>query len=198
MNSALNRRSFLKRSALAAGALSAVRLLPVPNLLAAGGPGGKLNCVQIGCGGRGMTHLDWVVTQSKDNLVAIVDADEKNLAKVKKWLEGKDQDPAKLQLFTDYRVMFDKIGKQVDAVFIATPNHHHAPAAMLAMQHGKAVYCEKPLTHDIAEARKLRAMARVAKAPTQMGRNLQPNADLTRDAYREIGTLLRTDPSEEG
>ena len=61
MKFALNRRSFLKRSALAAGALSAGRLLPVPNLLAAPGPGGKLNCVQIGCGGRGMNHLDWLV-----------------------------------------------------------------------------------------------------------------------------------------
>ena len=114
MNSALNRRSFLKRSALAAGALSAVRLIPVPNLLAAAGTGGKLNCVQIGCGGRGMTHLDWVVTQSKDNVVAIVDADEKNHAKVKAWLASKGQDPAKLQLFTDNRVMFDKIGKDID------------------------------------------------------------------------------------
>ena len=116
-----------------------------------------------------MTHLDWAVNQSKDNLVAIVDADEKNLAKVKQWLADKGQDPAKLQTFTDYRVMFDKIGKQMDCVFIATPNHHHALPAMLAMQLGKGVYCEKPLTHDIAEARKLRAMAREAKAPTQMG-----------------------------
>jgi predicted dehydrogenase len=169
MKLTLNRRSFLKHSALAAGAVSASRFLPVPNLLAAPAPGGKLNCVQIGCGGRGMYHLDWLVTQSKDNLVAIVDADEKNHAKVKKWLEGKEQDTAKLQVFTDYRVMFDKIGKQIDAVFIATPNHHHTPAAMLAMQLGKAVYCEKPLTHDIAEARKLRAMARESKSPTQMG-----------------------------
>ena len=97
MKSALNRRSFLKRSVLTAGALSTVRLLPVPNILAAARPGEKLNCVQIGCGGRGMTHLDWAVNQSKDNLVAIVDADEKNLAKVKRWLADKGQDPAKLQ-----------------------------------------------------------------------------------------------------
>ena len=125
MKSALNRRSFLKRSALTAGALSTARLLTVPNILAAARPGEKLNCVQIGCGGRGMTHLDWAVNQSKDNLVAIVDADEKNLAKVKKWLAGKGQDPTKLQTFTDYRVMFDQIGKQIDCVFIATPNHQH-------------------------------------------------------------------------
>jgi predicted dehydrogenase len=182
MNFALNRRSFLKRSVLAAGALSTVRLLPVPNILAAAGPGEKLNCVQIGCGGRGMSsHLDWLVTQSKDNVVAIVDPDEKTHAKVKRWLAGKDQDPANLQLFTDYRVMFDKIGKQIDAVFIAAPNHQHAPPAILAMQLGKAVYCEKPLTHDIAEARKLRAMARESKAPTQMG-----NQGHCEDGYRRL------------
>ena len=181
MNFALNRRSFLKRTALAAGALSATPLLPFPNLLAAASPNSKLNCVQIGCGGRGMYHLDRVVNQSKDNLVAIVDADEKNHAKVKRWLAGKEQDPSKLQLFTDYRVMFDKLGKQIDAVCIATPNHHHALAAMMAMQLGKAVYCEKPLTHDIAEARKLRAMARQCKAPTQMG-----NQGHCEDGYRRL------------
>jgi predicted dehydrogenase len=181
MNTSLNRRSFLKRSALAAGALSASRLLPVPNLLAAAQPGRKLNCVQIGCGVRGMNHLEWLVTQSKDNVAAIVDADEKNLAKVKKWLADKGQDTANLQLFTDYRVMFDKMGKQIDAVFIATPNHQHAPPAIRAMQLDKAVYCEKPLTHDIAEARNLRAMARQSKAPTQMG-----NQGHCEEGYRRL------------
>ena len=181
MKLTLNRRSFLKRTALAAGALSAGRLLPVPNLLAAPAPGGKLNCVQIGCGNRGMAHLEWLVTQSKDNLVAIVDADEKRHAKVKKWLASKEQDPARLQVFTDYRVMFDKIGQQIDAVFIATPNHHHALPAMIALQLGKAVFCEKPLSHDIAEARKLRALARQAKAPTQMG-----NQGHCEDGYRRL------------
>jgi predicted dehydrogenase len=178
MKLALNRRLFLKRAVLAAGAL---RIFPVPNLLAAADTGKKVKCVQIGCGGRGMNHLEWLVTQSKDNLVAIVDPDERSHAKVKRWLQTKEQDPAKLQVFTDYRVMFDKIGKQVDAVFIATPNHHHAPAAMMAMQLGKAVYCEKPVCHDIAEARKLREMARQSKAPTQMG-----NQGHCEDGYRRL------------
>jgi hypothetical protein len=146
MNSAFNRRSFLKRSALAAGAVSAGGILPIPNLLAAASG-----------------------------------ADEKRHAAVKKWLEGKGPDPAKVQTFTDYRVMFDKIGKQIDAVCVATPNHHHALAAMMAMQLGKAVYCEKPLTHDIAEARKLRALARESKAPTQMG-----NQGHCEDGYRRL------------
>ena len=89
----------------------------------------------IGCGGRGMNHLEWLVTQTKDNLLAIVDPDEKSHDKVKSWLKRKGQNPAKLQAFTDYRTMFDKLGKQVDAVFIATPNHQHAPPAMIALHH---------------------------------------------------------------
>ena len=178
MNLALDRRSFLKRTALAA---SAFGTLSLPNLLAAAEPGKKLNCVQIGCGGRGMNHLDWIVNQSKENLVAIVDPDEKNHAKVKKWLQSKEQDPSRLQTFTDYRAMYDKIGKQVDAFFIATPNHHHSPAAMIAMQLNKGVYCEKPLCHDIAEARKLREMAAQSKAPTQMG-----NQGHCEEGYRRL------------
>ena len=155
MNLSLNRRLFLKRAVLAAGAWSAVRGLP--NLLSAAEAGEKLRCVVIGCGGRGMTHVGAVLGQK---LVAIVDVNEKRHAVVRKALQDKNQDGEKLQAFTDYRKMFDKIGKQIDAVFIATPNHQHALPAMIAMQLGKSVYCEKPVCHDIAEARKLREMAR--------------------------------------
>ncbi len=177
----LNRRSFLKRTTLAAGAVSAGSTLHHFNLLAAANAGDKLNCVQIGCGGRGLNHLEWVVGQSKENLVAIVDPDEKRHGVVKKWLQDKIADPEKVQVFTDYRVMYDKLGKQIDAVFVATPNHHHAPASILAMELGKGVYCEKPLCHDIAEARKLRSMAAQSKAPTQMGN--QGHCD---DGYRRL------------
>lgn len=178
----MNRRLFLKRTALAAGAFSSANLLPGPNLLAQSGPSDRLKCVQIGCGGRGLgSHLDWVVNTSKENLVAIVDPDEKAQARVKRWLQQKQYNADSVQVFTDYRVMFDKIGKDIDAVFIATPNHHHAPASMLAMQLNKGVYCEKPLTHDIAEARKLRAMARESKAPAQMG-----NQGHCEDGYRRL------------
>jgi predicted dehydrogenase len=173
----LNRRAFLKRTALSTAVLSGI-----PSLATLGAaPDGKLNCVQIGCGGRGMNHLEWLVTQSKDNLVAIVDPDEKRHAAVKKWLADKGPDPEKLQVFTDYRRMFEKIGKDLDAVFIATPNHHHACAATMAIELGKGVYCEKPLCHDIAEARKLREMARTAKAPTQMG-----NQGHCEEGYRSL------------
>lgn len=163
----MNRRAFLKNSLLTAGTLS---IFPQVNLCGAAGPGNKLNCVQIGCGGRGRSaHIDWLINQSGDNLVAIVDPDEKSHAAVKQLLQKKELNPDRLEVFTDYRRMFDKMGKQIDAVFIASPNHHHAPPALMAMHLGKAVYCEKPLCHDVAEARKLREMARKSKAPTQMG-----------------------------
>jgi predicted dehydrogenase len=168
MKSIFNRRSFLKRTALATGALSTGPFLSFPNILTAAEPGKKLNCVQIGCGGRGMNHLEEIV-RLKENLVAIVDPDEKKHAKIKSYLKEHECDPDQVQTFTDYRTMFDKIGKSLDAVFIATPNHHHAPAAMRAIDLGKAVYCEKPLCHDISEARKLREMASQSKAATQMG-----------------------------
>src|SRR5690349_21121580 len=110
MTSNFTRRSFIKRTALAAGALSGASAFPGLNILRAS-EGNKLNCVLIGCGGRAMNHLESLVTQSKDNIYAIVDPDEKAHDKVKKYLQRHDCDPDKTQVFTDYRAMFDKIGK---------------------------------------------------------------------------------------
>jgi predicted dehydrogenase len=182
MKARLNRRTFLKNTALAAGAFSAARILPGPNLLAATGTIDKLNCVQIGCGGRGLSaHIETVIGKHGQNLYAIVDPDESKHRAVRGWMKGKNLDPANVQMFTDYRVMFDKIGKSIDAVFIATPNHHHALAAEMVMNLGKNVYCEKPVCHDIAEARKLREMAGKCKLATQMG-----NQGHCEEGYRRL------------
>src|SRR5690349_1148386 len=179
MNHRLNRRLFLKRAALTAGALSATRFFPGSGLLQAVSPSDKLNCVLIGCGGRGLqAHMPAIVGE---RVAGIVDVIEKRHGVAKKVLQDKGQDPEKLQAFTDYRQMFDKIGKQIDAVFIATPNHHHALAAMIAMQLGKNVYCEKPVCHDIGEARLLREMARKSKVATQMG-----NQGHCEEGYRRL------------
>lgn len=178
----LTRRLFLKRAALSAGALTTTSYLAVPNLLADPEASRKLNCVQIGCGGRGFgSHIKWIVNNTSDNVFAIVDADEKAHAKVRKLLADKGRNADRLQVFTDYRVMFDKLAKDIDAVFVATPNHHHAPAAMAAMECGKPVYCEKPLCHDVGEARRLRAKARASKAAAQMG-----NQGHCQDGYRRL------------
>jgi predicted dehydrogenase len=173
-NSKLTRRSFLKRSAAAAGTVTAAQYLGFPSILSARQPSDTLNCVQIGCGGRGETHLDEAILKHRQNLVALVDPADHQIAGKQKWLTDKGANKgvnmAKVQVFSDYRQMFDKISNQIDAVFIAAPNHHHCRAALMALEAGKNVYCEKPLTHDIAEARKLREMAaRHPKQATQMG-----------------------------
>jgi predicted dehydrogenase len=182
MKSKLTRRSFIKRSALAAGTASAAQYLSFPSILSARQPSDTLNCVQIGCGGRGETHLNESILKQHQNLVALVDPAEHQIAGKQKWLQGKGAEMGKVQVFSDYREMFDKINGQIDAVFIATPNHHHCRAAMLALEAGKNVYCEKPLTHDIAEARKLReAAAQHPKQATQMG-----NQGHCMDGYRRL------------
>lgn len=168
MKNILNRRSFLGKSLLTAGAVSGARFFVASDLLAAE-PGKKLNCALIGCGGRGMSHLTEIVINLKQNLVAIVDPLEKQHAAVRKWLQGRNQESSQIRAFTDYRQMYDKMGKELDAVFIASPNHQHALPALMAMQLDKAVYCEKPVCHDIGEARRLREAAARSKAPTQMG-----------------------------
>ncbi len=84
MKSKMHRRSFLKQTALAAGAVSAARYLAFPNLLSAREPGDVLNCVQIGCGGRGGTHLEQAIANQKQRLVAMVDPDDKEIAGTEK------------------------------------------------------------------------------------------------------------------
>lgn len=151
---------------MAAGGLSAATVYSSPAIVRAASSADKVNCVIIGFGVRGPDHLDQLGTE---NLVAVVDVDERRHAALHKRLKAKGGDAAKVQLFTDYRRMFDKIAKQIDAVFVAAPNHHHALASLIAIQLGKNVYCEKPLCHDVAEARRLVQAARGAKVATQMG-----------------------------
>ena len=174
MKTQLTRRSFIKRSALAAGVLSAAPF----NILTAANKGEKVRIAQIGCGGRAMSHL--AATMNED-LVAIVDVDEKRHATVKKTMGDKGRDASKIQVFTDYRKMFDKLSKQVDAIFIATPNHHHALPSLIAIDHGINVYCEKPVCHTIAEARQMRAAAAKSKVATQMG-----NQGHCEEGYRKL------------
>ena len=125
-----------------------------------------------------MAHLEGA---EKERFVGLVEVDDNRPAAVKKWMQRKGGDADKIQVFTDYRRMFDAIGKEIDAVFIATPNHQHALPAMIAMQLGKNVYCEKPVCHDIAEARAMRAMAAKTKVATQMG-----NQGHCEEGYRRL------------
>jgi predicted dehydrogenase len=154
----LNRRSFLQHATiLTAGALA-------PSILHAANAGEKLKYAMIGCGGRSGAHLSSLTAHK---CVAVVDAVERLAENAKSNLARRGN--SDVQVFYDYRKMFEKVGKDIDAVFVATPNHQHALPAMIAMKMGKAVFVEKPVCHDIGEARKLRAMARECKVATQMG-----------------------------
>jgi hypothetical protein len=155
MSHGITRRGFLKGTALAAG----VTVLTGSFRTSAYAANDKVNSAHIGFGGRGASHLD--PASKAGDIVALCDCDEKFVAGKAKVYPG-----AKTN--SDYREMFDK-QKDFDAVFIATPDHHHFPASLAAMQHGKHVYCEKPLTHSIWEARTLMLEARKAKVATQMG-----------------------------
>src|SRR5205823_12010839 len=99
----------------------------------------KLAIAVIGCGGRGEASL---VAAMGERVVAIVDIEDARLAAA---AQKVSESGAKPRTFFDYRTMFDQMNKEIDAVFVATPDHHHAPASMMAIKLGKHVFCEKPL-----------------------------------------------------
>jgi predicted dehydrogenase len=121
-------------------------------------PSDKLNIAGIGIGGQGAHDL---AQMESENIVALCDVDAAYAA------HTFDRYP-KAKRFTDYRKMLDE-QKDIDAVVIATPDHLHACIAAAAMKLGKHVYCEKPLTHSVWEARQLAELAREHKVATQMG-----------------------------
>ena len=146
--------------------------MAAPNILASPSPNSKLNIAGIGVGGKGAQHVQ---SSLAENLVAVCDVAEGAVQGSLGQVETYDREHGLKRplpkTFSDYREMFDKMHGQIDAVFVATPDHHHAPATMMAMKLGKHVYCEKPLTHSIFEARQLTLAARQCKVATQLGIN---------------------------
>ncbi len=122
-------------------------------------PSEKLNIAGIGVGGQGAGDIANV---SSENIVALCDVDRRRAAETFKRYPNARQ-------YTDFRAMLEKEDKHVDAVMVATPDHTHAVAAMMAVKMGKHVYCEKPLTYSMHEARALTEAAREAGVATQMG-----------------------------
>jgi predicted dehydrogenase len=153
----VNRRRFIYTSALAAGALATS--LPLYAARAKyKSPNEKLNIAGIGTGGKGAVDLAGV---AGENIVALCDVDSHTLS-----VAAKIYPDAKH--YSDYRVMLEK-EKSIDAVTVSVPDHHHAPAAIRAIKAGKHVYCQKPLTHTVWEARQLTLAAREHGVATQMG-----------------------------
>jgi len=155
-----NRRHFLQRTAAGVALFNILpgRLLSGAETLS---PNAKLNVAGIGIGSRGGADVGEVAGLGH-NFVALCDVDEKYAGKEFAKYPGAKQ-------FKDYRVMLDKMGKEIDAVIIGTPDHTHAVIAMEAMRRGKHVYCEKPLAHSVHEVRELMAAANKYKVVTQLG-----------------------------
>lgn len=156
----LTRRTFLRGTV----GVSAATLAPFRILRAGPSPNGKLNIACIGVGGRGAAVAASLA--ATDNIVALCDVHEEWHRKAiagHKALHG-------IKLWKDYRVMFDKIGNEIDAVMVATPDHARFAIAMAALRHGKHVYAEKPLCHTVDEVRLLaEEAAKHPKLVTQMG-----------------------------
>jgi predicted dehydrogenase len=171
MKNKLSRRNFLKTSSAAAAAAAAFSFSVVPSsVLGADAPSNKLNIAGIGIGGMGGGNI-WHCNANKENIVALCDVDSVYAAgTIGKYPDAK--------IYEDYRVMFDK-QKDIDAVVIATPDHTHAVITMEAMQRGKHVYCQKPLTHTVYESRKIAEAAKRYGVVTQMG-NQGRSSDNTR------------------
>jgi predicted dehydrogenase len=154
----MNRRSFLKTASLASAVVA------MPSILRSQGPAGqtpgnKLNVACCGVGGRGYNAVQGM---QNENIVAFVDVDDARAAKT--FAEFPN-----VPRFKDFRVMLDKLGNQIDAVTVSTPDHMHFPIAMAAIALGKHVFVEKPLTHTITEARQIAKAAADKKVQTQMG-----------------------------
>lgn len=159
-----SRRQFIQTSALAAGAGFWVAGTAAANLTPRS-PNEKLRIAGIGVGGKG--HSDITQAAEFGDVVAICDIDDARCNKAYADLnKGDKHNPKK---YSDFRKMLEEMGKNIDAVVVSTPDHTHAVAAVMAMKMGKHVYCQKPLTHSVHEARKMRETANENKVVTQMG-----------------------------
>lgn len=155
-----SRRAFIRNTSLAAGSFF---IIP-RHVLGRGfiAPSDQLTIAGIGVGGKGNSDLREFSKSPKANIAVLCDVDDRQAAdSVKRFPKAK--------YYKDWREMLDKEAKNIDAVSVSTPDNVHAVAAMSAMQRGKHVYVQKPMTHDIYEARMLTQAARKYKVVTQMG-----------------------------
>lgn len=155
-----SRRTFLKNSSLAAAGFFIVPRHVLGNGFVA--PSDKLNIAGIGVGGMGYGGLKEFAKSPNVNIVTLCDVSDKAAAGARKLFP-------KASYHKDFREMLSSERKNIDACYIATPDNTHAVATLAAMQLGKHVYTQKPLTHDIYEARMLTEAAKRYKVVTQMG-----------------------------
>lgn len=142
----------------------------------AASPNEKLNVALVGVGGRGWDNFN---AMRGEKIVALCDVDEAHAGGAFKAMPDTPK-------FADYRRLFDKLHKDIDAVVVSTPDHMHAIITLTAMELGKHVYCEKPLTHTVAEARRVAEAAAKYKVVTQMG-----NGGNAKSSSRRAVEMLR-------
>jgi predicted dehydrogenase len=155
-----SRRDFLKT-----GAMAAASFMIVPRHVLGRGfvaPSDRLMVAGVGAGGKGETDINNFAKSGKAEIAYLCDVDDRRAAAMRAKFP-------KAKYYKDWRQLLDKEGKHIDAVSVATPDHNHAIIAYRAMAMGKHVYVEKPLTHDIYEARMLTEAAKKFKVVTQMG-----------------------------
>ena len=156
-----SRRDFIKNSALAVGTF-----MIVPRYVLGGkgytAPSDKLVIAGVGAGGKGESDIASFFKSGKAEIGFLCDVDDRRAAKSVKAFP-------KAKYYKDWRKLFDKEAKKFDAVSVSTPDHNHAVITLAAMEMGKHVYVQKPLTHDIYEARVLTDAAKKYKVVTQMG-----------------------------
>ena len=175
----LTRRTFIRHIA-AAGTLAPLAL---PRLARAASANGKLNIAFVGASGQANFSFEHL---KEENIIAVADVDSEKLAERLTWaagLPGAMKEPAS---YRDYRQMLDREQKNIDAVVVATPDHHHAHAGLRALNMGKHLYCEKPLAHTVQEVRLMIEAAQRNKVATQMGTQIHAG-----DNYRRVVEKIR-------
>lgn len=174
MHRQVNRRYFLQTSALGAAHLLTRRTARAADV------NGKLRVASIGTGNKGGDDLREVSASQRVLVTALCDVDQ-----TKPHMGWAAERFPQAERFTDYRRLLDK-ADLFDAVIVSTPDHMHAPIALAAMALGKHVYCQKPLTHTVNEARQMRLAAERSRVVTQMGNQIQSH-----HSYRTAVKLLQ-------
>ncbi len=170
-----SRRQFLKQIAVGGAALS----IPAASWSRVLGANGQLRVASVGTGGKGWSDLTATAASPHVQVVALCDIDES-----KSHLGQAAEKYPQAGKYTDWRKLFDE-HKEFDAVIVSTPDHMHAPISLPAMQLGKHVQCQKPLTHTVFEARQMRLAAKKYNVVTQMGNQIQSH-----EAYRTAVKLV--------
>ncbi len=178
MTRSLSRRRFLKTTSLGAASTFAA-----PAFLSAKSPNETVRVAGVGVGGKGWTDINGAAKHAQVAAFCDVDTGKNRRGGFGNAAEAWPQAKA----YVDFRRMLDKEHKQLDAVTISTPDHMHAPATMLALQHGLAVYTQKPLTRTLFEARALTQAAAKAGVSTQMG-----NQGHSGSGYRTLAAIIQS------